>query len=67
MHKVKIRVVERVGTTVKRVLQKSDPFNCRECGRDSCVICTDGSKLDCRIRGVVYDLWCKECMGVGEL
>ena len=40
-HKVKIRVVERVGTTVKRVFQKSVPFQRRECGRDSCVICTD--------------------------
>ena len=58
---VKIRVVERVGTTVKRVLQKSDPFQRRGCGRDSCVICVDGSKVDCRVRGVVYELWCKEC------
>ena len=25
-HRVKIKVVERVGTAVKRTLQKSDPF-----------------------------------------
>ena len=60
-HKVKIRVVERVGTTVKRVLQKSDPFRQRECGRDKCVVCLDGVKTSCRMRGVVYDLACKEC------
>ena len=60
-HKVKIKVVERVGTTVKRVLQKSNPFPPKDCGRDSCLICASGCKVDCRTRGVVYELWCKEC------
>ena len=61
-YKVKIKVVERVGTTVKRLLQKSNPFPPKECGRDSCLICADGCKVDCRMRGVVYELWCKECL-----
>ena len=60
--KVKIKVVERVGTTVKRVLQKSNPFQGRDCGREGCLICAEGSKNDCRVRGVVYELWCKECL-----
>ena len=59
-HKVKIRVVERVGTTTKRVLQKSNPFQRRECGRDNCVSCADGCNVDCRMRGCVYELYCKE-------
>ena len=61
-HRVKIKVVERVGTTVKRTLQKSDPFSQRGCGRDQCVVCESGCDVDCRTRGVVYELWCKECM-----
>ena len=60
-HRVRIRVVERVGTTLKRVLQKSYPFQRTECRRDDCVVCADGCKVDCRMRGVVYELQCKEC------
>ena len=61
-HRVKIKVVERVGTTVKRTLQKSDPFSRRGCERHQCVVCDNGCDVDCRTRGVVYELWCKECM-----
>ena len=60
-HKVKIKVVERVGTTVKRALQKSNPFQPKDCRRDGCLICAEGSGVDCRTRGVVYELWCKGC------
>ena len=60
-HRVRIKVVERVGTTVKRLLQKSNPFQRQECGRDRCVVCASGCGVDCRTRGVVYGLWCKEC------
>ena len=42
--------------------QKSDPFSQRGCGRDQCVVCESGCDVDCRTRGVVYELWCKECM-----
>ena len=59
--KVKIKVVERVGTTVKRLLQKSNPFQRQGCGREQCVVCDSGCGVDCRTRGVVYELWCKEC------
>ena len=60
-HKVKIKVVERVGTTVKRALQKSNPFQPKDCGRSGCLFCAEGSGVDCRTRGVVYELWCKDC------
>ena len=53
--------MERVGTTLKHILQKSDPFPRRECRRDDCVVCADGCKVDCRMRGAVYELRCKEC------
>ena len=59
-HKLKILVVERAGSTTKSVLQKSDPFEHLSCGRDDCVPCKNGSVGDCRNRGTVYELYCKE-------
>ena len=59
-HKLKILVVERAGSTTKTVLQKSDPFEHLSCGRDHCVPCENGSGGDCRSRGSVYEMYCKE-------
>ena len=64
-HKLKILVVERAGSTTRGVLQKSDPFRHYGCGRDSCVMCKNGSKTDCRTRGIVYQFECKE-VGCGR-
>ena len=60
-HKVKINFVERVRTTVKRALQKSDPFSRRGYGRDKCVVCDSDCDVNFWTGGVVYELWCKEC------
>ena len=60
-HKLKMRVIERVGTTIKRLLQKSDPFMKSVCDRNDCVLCQKGSKVNCRDRGCVYELECIEC------
>ena len=37
---LKIKVVERVGQTVKRILQRSNPFQNNICTREDCIICT---------------------------
>ena len=57
--KLKIKVVERAGATVKGLLQKSNPFGVRDCGRDNCLICCQGCGTDCRIRGCVYEYNCE--------
>ena len=59
-YKLKIKVVERVGTTVKRVLQRSNPFPRGHCERNDCEICRRGCGVDCRMRGCVYEIICKE-------
>ena len=46
-----------------RVLQKSNPFRPKYCGRDGCLICAERNGVDCRTRGVVYELWCMGCRG----
>jgi hypothetical protein len=59
-NKIKIKVQERSGTTLKKILQRSDPFSTDGCSRTNCVICTRGLNIDCRERGCVYQMSCKE-------
>ena len=59
-HKMKIKVVERRGNTMKKLIQKSDPFNRIKCNEDDCIICREGMDVDCRKRGVVYEIQCME-------
>ena len=57
------------GSSLKKRLQKSDPFKERMC-RDSekCMVCGDGEGGMCRRDGVTYEVVCKGCDGkyVGE-
>ena len=58
---LKIKVVERVGATVKGMLQRSNPFPKIPCGRDKCAICDGDGGDNCRTRGCIYEVLCKEC------
>ena len=60
-HKLRIRVVERAGQTVKQVLQRSDPFQKMKCEREDCFICRNDIPINCRERGVCYQLQCSIC------
>ena len=60
-HKLCIRVVERAGQTVKQVLQRSDPFQKMKCEREDCFICRNDIPINCRERGVCYQLQCSIC------
>ena len=60
-YKLKIKVVERVGETVKQLLQRSDPFQKNICERENCSICAKVLPVNCRERGVVYELICTRC------
>ena len=59
--KLKIKVVERAGATIKGLLQRSNPYGVRDCQRDKCLICCQGCGTDCRTRGCVYEYTCEEC------
>ena len=40
---LKIKIVERTGTTIKNHLQKSNPFGVKKCKREKCMVCrSDG-------------------------
>ena len=57
----KINVVEQSGVTLKRMLQRSDPFQERKCNNINCLICSTGGKGSCRSTGVTYELVCQIC------
>ena len=42
------------------MLQKSDPFQKLKCIENDCVICREGMDVNCKMRGVVYEIQCKE-------
>ena len=60
---IKIRVVERAGESMKKVLRKSDPFREEKCNKNKCRVCKLGSYTNCKERGVVYQIKCQGCTG----
>ena len=62
-NKLKIKVVEKMQSTLKTELQRSDPFKNQGCRRNNCVICTLelGRNVNCRTRGCVYQIECTDC------
>ena len=60
----KIKIVEEGGTTVKSVVQKSNPRNKLGCAASDCMVCTKGKGEggDCRRPNVGYEVRCDECI-----
>ena len=64
MSNLKIRVVEKPGTKIKRLLQKNDTTKLNECGEQRCFVCSTSQEGKCRKTGVVYVIKCKgDCNG----
>ena len=57
----KIRVVEQSSVTLKRMLQRSDPFKDKQCNNINCLVCSTGGKGSCRMTGVTYERLCQVC------
>ena len=61
---LKIKVVERPGTKVKRMLQRNDPFKAKKCKDSKCFVCTTSGEGSCRKSGVTYKINCEgDCDG----
>ena len=54
----KIKVVEKAGIAIKRLLQKSDPFKPRQCERVDCLVCRTKGKGPCDRESVTYEIQC---------
>ena len=63
----KIRVVEKAGVSLKRKLQRSNPFKKKICDRQNCLVCTTGGKGSCDAAGINYELVCEDCQNDGEV
>ena len=57
----KIKVVEQSGITLKRMLQRSDPFLEKNCRNINCLVCSTGGKGSCCSTCVTYELVCQVC------
>ena len=53
----RVKVVERAGTSVKKVLQKSYPFEKAKC-EDNCFVCVSEGSGNCRRSNVSYEIVC---------
>jgi hypothetical protein len=61
LHKVRVKVVERRGRTIKSMLQKSNPFPLRKCAKRDCVLCVNDMGLTVEREG-----WCMKCFAKRE-
>ena len=59
---LKIRVVEKTGSTMLRTLQKASITEERQCPDSECMVCLTSKKKGlCRKEGVTYEIRCEEC------
>lgn len=60
-NKINLKVIEKVENSVRKELQRSNPFKEEKCGKDKCMICKLENGVNCRARGCVYEMLCSEC------
>ena len=65
---VPIKVMEKTGESIKKLLVKSNPFKDKDknCNDQRCAVCLSDSKINCRARDVVYENYCEHhltCQG----
>ena len=60
--KMEIAVVEKPGDTLKKRLQRSDPFRRKFCDKkEKCMVCSGEGGGRCRDESVTYVVLCSEC------
>ena len=55
---IKIKVQERAGISLKRLLSRSNPFRSAHCENLNCNICTRTDRINCKQRDSVYEIKC---------
>ena len=63
----RVKIIERVGTSLESILCSKNPWSQEMCGRKDCHVCKEGSKSlgQCRKEGVIYSLTCQVCARKG--
>ena len=63
----RLKIVEKAGIQLKRVLVQSNPWAGSDCLREECLICQtreetgEGKGKTCWKRNVIYETWCETC------
>ena len=62
----RLKIVERAGVSLERLLHQSNPWQGEICGRDSCMLCqtkltSEEQPKSCYKRNAVYQISCSEC------
>ena len=67
VHKLpRLRFAEKVGTKLKDLLCRKNPWANLHCGRENCFTCkTKGGEGFCRRESIVYQIRCITCLKVG--
>ena len=63
---LKIKVLEQTGMSLKRLLQRSNPFKSKTCEKADCMVCLNGGKGPCDVHGITYSITCMECANSNE-
>jgi hypothetical protein len=67
MSGMRMRIVEKTGVQLKRILVKTNPLAGADCLRDDCLPCQtrgetgEGKGKACYKRNVLYETWCETC------
>ena len=67
MSRMKMKVVEKAGIQLKRILVKSNPWAGTDCQREECLVCQtreetgEGKGKSCYKRNILYETWCDTC------
>ena len=63
----RLKIVEKAGIQLKRILVKANPWAGSDCLREDCLICQtrdeteEGKGKTCWKRNVIYETWCETC------
>ena len=63
----KVKIVEKAGTMIKRIVTNSNPWAGGPCGRPECLVCKhENGGGNCRKRNITYRTRCETCQEKNE-
>jgi len=62
--RLKVKVVEKAGVAIKRLLPESEPFKPLHCEGEDCVVCRTNRRSPCDRQSVTYEINCTKCDNV---
>ena len=63
----RVKIVEKAGDPLERIIVKSNPWSGQDCERGGCFLCQTKQKTEkqstqsCSKRSAVYETWCETC------